>query len=88
MAVWMTVLLGCGGPSAPPSACVEIKTSCQPLYEPATYPILYEKLFQPTCASGVGTCHTADAKMGGLYFQSSAQAYQLLLGKTDGRARI
>jgi len=84
----MIAMSGCGGPNAPASACVPIKTDCQPLYEPPTYPTLYEKIFKPTCASGMGTCHTADSKKGGLFFDDPAQAYQLLLGKTDGRARI
>jgi cytochrome c551/c552 len=83
---WSFAVAGCAGDPGP--SCVVVKTDCQPLYDPPTYTAIFDKIFQPTCASGRGTCHTSDAKMGGLFFQDSAQAYQLLLGKTDGRARV
>jgi len=81
-------LASCSDPPKNDLPCVTLKTDCSPLYDPPTYPVIYAKTFQPTCATGMGTCHTADSRKGGLYFQDPAQAYQLLLGKTDGRARI
>lgn len=78
----------CGGPSDSAPSCVTVKTDCQPLYDPPTYATIYDNIFQPTCAAGKGTCHTSDSKMGGLFFENAAQAYDLLLGMTDGRARI
>jgi cytochrome c551/c552 len=82
------VLAACGGPANSSLSCVVVKTECSPLYDPPTYAAIYSKIFQPTCAAGRGTCHTADAKMGGLFFQNPAEAYQLLIGVTDGRARV
>ena len=71
--------------SGPP--CVTLNT--QPtLHDPPTYSTIFSKIFQPSCAIGTGTCHTSDARKLGLYFEDPAQAYQLLLGKTDGRARV
>ena len=80
--------LSCGDPPKGDLPCVTLKTDCMPLFDPPTYPTIYDKIFQPTCAAGRGTCHTPDAHMAGLYFQDPAQAYQLLLGMVDGRARI
>lgn len=81
----------CSSPDPDPSpACATLNTSCQALYDPPSYTTIYTKIFQPTCAAGTGTCHTSDAgaRRGGLFFEDQVQAYQLLLGKTDGKARV
>lgn len=57
-----------------------LTTDCQPLYAPPTFDTLYTKLFVPTCASGTGTCHTADAAKGGLVFATADDAYSRLVG--------
>ncbi len=81
-------LAHCSDPADPVSSCVTLKTDCMPLHDPPTFATIYSQLFQPNCATGMGTCHTPDAAKKGLYFQDPAQAYQLLLGMTDGRARV
>jgi Planctomycete cytochrome C len=65
-------------------ACVTgLSATCQALYAPPTFDTLYAKLFVPTCASGTGTCHTADAAKGGLVFSSPDDAFARLV--TQGR---
>jgi len=69
--------------------CVpDLSMSCQPLYDPPSFGALYQNILHPTCASGHGTCHTSDVKMGGLFFEDQTTSYQLLLGMIDGRARV
>jgi hypothetical protein len=68
--------------------CVTLNTACQPLYQPATYATIYANTFSRSCAIGSGTCHSEDAKKGGLFFKDPLQAYDLLLGHSDGRARV
>jgi hypothetical protein len=81
-------LCGCGSPDPVPPACVTLRTSCGALYLPASYANVFTKTFQTSCAVAQGTCHTADARMGGLYFVDPDQTYDLLTGKIDGRARV
>lgn len=80
----------CSSPSKPTTnACVEgLRTDCSPLYDPPSYATIFEKILHPTCAQGMGTCHTADAAMGGLVFEDEDDAYARLLGDADGRARV
>jgi hypothetical protein len=82
------LLSACSTPADPGPSCVTLNTQCQPLYDPPAYSTIFSKIFQPSCAIGTGTCHTSDARKLGLYFENPAQAYQLLLGMTDGRARV
>jgi hypothetical protein len=84
----VVALASCSDPPPADLPCVTLKTDCMPLYDPPTYPTIYAKIFQPTCATGIGTCHTADSRKAGLYFQDASQAYQLLIGMADGRARV
>ena len=84
---------GCGNSPAPVPdagpACVSgLSTNCMPLYDPPAYATIFAQIFQPTCAQGIGTCHTNDAAKGGLIFQNVDFAYSLLLGTTGGRARV
>jgi hypothetical protein len=83
------LLFGAPGCSDPTIPCVpNLSTNCAPLFDPPTFQALYDNILHPTCASGSGTCHTADAAMGGLVFEDRNTAYQLLLGMKDGRARV
>jgi Planctomycete cytochrome C len=69
--------------------CVmNLDANCSPLYAPPIYATIFDKIFHPTCAQGIGTCHTADAAMGGLVFEDAGTAYALLLGTQGGRARV
>jgi hypothetical protein len=59
--------------------CVEVDTSCDPLYEP-TFENVYNNTLAVSCAVGNGTCHTSDgqATAGGLAFTSQDAAYDAL----------
>ena len=81
------VLASCSDPPKNDLPCVTLNANCMPLFNPPTYGEIYTKVFQMTCATGMGTCHAADSRKGGLYFQDPTQAYALLMG-SDGRARV
>ena len=71
------------------SSCVDdLPLECAPLYDPPIYDTLFERTFRPTCASGMGTCHTSDAAKAGLVFEDADTAYSLLLGDEGGRVRV
>jgi hypothetical protein len=74
-------------PSDPPCV-VGLKTDCLPQYDPPTYQTIFDKILRPTCASGVGTCHTSDGAKAGLVFENADPSYKLLLGTEGGRARV
>lgn len=89
----MLGLLGCGGQTperpAPELSCLPpLSGECSTLYDPPTFHVIFERILHPTCAQGLGTCHTADGGMGGLVFEVEADAYARLLGDTGGRARV
>jgi hypothetical protein len=79
---------GCGSDPPPAPSCVTLRTDCSPLHRPPSFTNIFSKILQPTCAAGMGTCHTADVGMGGLAFVDEASSYDLLLGKTDGKPRV
>jgi len=95
---WLVAGLGlllataCGTQDSPPKpglTCVEgLRTDCSPLYDPPVYPTIFSKILHTTCATGQNTCHTRSASMGGLVFEDEQESYDLLLGTTDGRARV
>jgi hypothetical protein len=83
--------VACSSPTAKPTTgtCVAgLKTDCSPLYDPPVFSTIFQKILQPSCAQGQGTCHTADAAMGNLVFEDEDDAYARLLGEEDGRARV
>jgi hypothetical protein len=82
--------LACSDPPEEPSkACVsDLVTDCSPLYDPPTFPVIFEKILRPTCAQGMGTCHTSDAAKGGLVMEDADTTYDRLLGELDQRARV
>jgi hypothetical protein len=83
----MALPVACGDPPDARSECVTLDAACRPLYDPPTFPVIFDRILQPTCARGMGTCHTADARMAGLSFEQADEAYALLLGE-GGRARV
>ena len=80
---------GCSGGGSSGFDCVQdLDLSCSPQSDPPTFQAVFDDTLHPTCASGKGTCHTADVQMGGLVFEDIDQSYDLLLGNVDGRARV
>jgi hypothetical protein len=76
-------------PEKPAEACVsELATDCSPLYDPPTFPVIFEKILKPSCAQGMGTCHTSDAAKGGIVMEDADITYDRLLGELDQRARV
>lgn len=86
----LSPLLGaCSSDDSSGFDCVQdLDLSCAPQHDPPTFQAIFDNTLHPTCASGRGTCHTADAQMGGLVFEDIDQSYDLLLGNVDGRARV
>jgi Planctomycete cytochrome C len=92
-AAWSLLVLGCSGetPETPAteSTCLPpLSSACSPLYEPPTFDVIFDRILHPTCAQGMGTCHTSDGAMGGLVFEAETDAYARLLGDAGGRARV
>jgi hypothetical protein len=84
----MLAMAACTSTNGPPPdpPCVQgLTASCAPQYDPPTFAIIYEKILHPTCATGIGTCHTADAAKGGLVYEDPDEAYGRLV---DGRRVI
>ena len=87
----LPVLASCSTPTDPPAGltCIEgLSAECSPLYTPPDFTTLYTKILHPSCATGLGTCHTASASKGGLVFEDEDQSHALLLGQVDGRKRV
>jgi hypothetical protein len=83
-----SILLGCGDSPEAAASCVTLDAECRPLYDPPTFPVIFERILHPTCAQGFGTCHTADARMAGLAFEDEDEAHALLLGESGTQARV
>lgn len=64
--------------------CVDVDTSCTPLYEP-TFDNVYTNTLAVSCAVGNGTCHTDDGQTvaGGLGFATADEAYAALTGSAE-----
>jgi hypothetical protein len=71
----------CGGED-----CVEVSTSCDPLYEP-TFDNVWQNTLSVSCAVG-STCHTASGDRGGLTLDTADGAYSDLLGESGDDARV
>jgi hypothetical protein len=66
-----------------------LSLDCDPTYVP-TYDSIFENLLRPTCGAS-SNCHagpTADKAQAGLVLSQRDDAYDYLLGKMDGRARV
>jgi hypothetical protein len=65
--------------------CVSVPDAgCAASYDPPTFDAIFKNIFQPNCAVGTGTCHTADFVAGGISFADETTAYDLLLGAGGG----
>jgi hypothetical protein len=77
---------GEGAATGPGLVCApDLTPSCSATYDPPAFDTIYTKILQPNCATGNGTCHTADGRKAGLAFVTEDEAYGLLLG-TNGTA--
>ena len=90
LAAGTVTLVACASP--PPKTetqCVSgLRTDCSLLYDPPVFSTIFDKILHPTCAQGMGTCHTADAAMGNLVMEEADDTYARLLGQLDGRVRV
>ena len=88
-----TAFCGCAGTTESSSTCLEaLELDCTPAYEPS-YDAIYDDLLSKTCgaASTGSVCHfgpTAREAQGQLALSDRDQAYDSLLGNTDGRVRV
>jgi hypothetical protein len=64
-----------------------LPAECSPLYPP-TFDNVFSRTRAPTCAQPGGICHATAGVQGGLLFVSTDSAYAMLLGRTDGVARV
>jgi len=90
-AMALGILLGGCGDSAPPATpmCVpSLDLACRPLHADTSFQTLFDKIIKPTCGSTAGQCHSAGGREAGLVLEDADAAYALLLGTTDGRARV
>ena len=85
--VAMSPAYGCGGDARPACLSTVDVDACTPLY-PAEFPVIFQQVLSVTCASAGVSCHGEAGRMGGLVFVDLAASYELLLGLTDGRARV
>lgn len=77
--------LGCESGDELP--CVDVTTDCEPAYEPV-FSEIFAQTLQPTCGGDGTFCHARPAAKAGMVFEDPDAAYDLLLGNTDGRARV
>ncbi len=84
------LFVACSTPSTTtdPPCVAGLTADCAATYDPPTYQTIFDKILSPSCASGVGTCHTADAAKAGLVFANADDAYALLLGTSGSHARV
>jgi hypothetical protein len=85
------LFVACSTPSttSDPPCVAGLSTDCAATYDPPIYQTIFDKILNPTCATGTGTCHTSDGAKAGLVFENADDAYGLLLGTTAGsHARV
>lgn len=75
-----------GAPACGGDDCVEVSTSCEPLYEP-TFDNVWQNTLVASCAVG-STCHTSGGDRGGLSLDDADRAYAELLGDSGDDARV
>jgi hypothetical protein len=81
-------MMACSNPAPATASCVTVQpATCSPLYDP-TFDQIFTRTLHTTCAQEGGACHSASGAQGGLVYEDADAAYALLLGKTDGRARV
>ncbi len=85
----LSMLGGCGdSPPATPRCVPSLDLACKPLYSDTSFGTLFDRIIKPTCASSAGQCHSVGGHEAGLVLEEIEPAYKLLLGMTDGRARV
>jgi hypothetical protein len=85
----VTFAAGCGNGDdndARP-ACVDVAVESCTLAHPPEYPILFDRIFVPKCASAGGACHGGMGQ-GGLTFVDANTSYDLLLATNQDGARV
>jgi Planctomycete cytochrome C len=81
---------GCADDTTPGSACLpELERDCNLAYQP-TFDAFFENRLGKTCGSAQsgGSCHGANARMGGLDLSTANTAYDHLLGIADEKPRV
>jgi len=81
------IVLGCSGEDSSRPDCIELGSSCEPLYLPE-FQAVFDNTLSRTCAQAGGACHSAEGHHGGLVFTDIDQSYALLLGQDGGKARV
>lgn len=81
------LLAACSSKDSELTCVTNLDLSCAPLYAP-TFDNVFTRTMKPTCAQPGGACHAAAGAQNGLVLENEGAAYALLLGKTDGRARV
>ena len=87
--LFAVISAGCGNPddSDARPACVDVDVdNCKLAYAPE-YPILFDRIFLPKCASAGGACH-GGVGQGGLAFVDANASYDLLLTAKQDGARV
>jgi hypothetical protein len=93
-ALWLGAVMGCagadeGGGSSQEPDCLDepADAECDSLYPDTSFPELFERTLEPTCADVA--CHSAERHQGGLVLADEETAYDNLLGPgSDGRLRV
>lgn len=83
MRPFVLVLALAGCPGGDPPACVEVDTTCQPLYVP-TFENVYANTLFEHCGSQRSSCHSAAGMKGGMTFEDPQHAFDAL---TAGRVK-
>lgn len=72
-----------GGP-----ACVSgLPDSCKPLYKPE-FSEIFRRTLRPSCGVAGNSCHSSQGAQAQLVLDDLQRAYDLLLGREGGRARV
>ncbi len=87
IAALLASLTACSGRGSTAECVAGLSTACSPLYSP-TFDQIFSRTLSPTCAQPGGVCHASAGVQGGLLFIDPDQTYALLLGETDGNARV
>jgi Planctomycete cytochrome C len=80
-------LAACTSDASPPAACLQPLAACTPTIEP-TYTAIYPTVFAASCGGSGTSCHGQQGMQAGLGLYDMNLAYDDLLGKADGRARV
>jgi hypothetical protein len=82
------VIAGCGPgaeDNAKPQCLSSVNTECTTYSH--EFNVIHQRVLT-SCASGGSSCHSREGQQGGLVLAEPDDAYNSLLGKKDGRARV